>query len=385
MATTKNTDTAADEIPRGFNLVAAHLRDITGVLNAIEQQMVERNDLLRGSAEAGDARAPVATIADADVLARLDALEGAMSAIPGKMDDLTVLVRSIATMVHAPAPTALQADVGARVDSLLAGARAEAMKDAPPNGAAKAIAGRIIEHTVAQVQAQAGVVPGTEVAPAKRGRGRPADPKKCAHPEDKIDLLESGLRRCTRCGTVLEAAVTTSSAEKVAAAVSTALDAGRTDVAQAIVEKVIAGPPVVMSDETAKALATKAVEAVKEKLAERIEAEKAPAPAKRREPVYRPIDGKFVEVDPDTLEPITKDEPGVDKNEVEAVAHMEAQAQQPEPVKATLDDVRAVAIGYAGKHGKEKLGAVLVKYGAGNLSSVPAEKYDALMAELQAS
>lgn len=49
----------------------------------------------------------------------------------------------------------------------------------------------------------------------------------------------------------------------------------------------------------------------------------------------------------------------------------------------TIDDVRAVAITYAGKHGKEKLGAVLRKYGAGNLSSVPAEMYAALMAELQ--
>jgi uncharacterized Zn finger protein len=362
MAATKNTDTAADEIPRGFNLIAAHMRDITVVLNAIEQQMGERNDLLRGTAEAGATRAPVATIADADVLARIDRLENAMGTIPGKMDDLTALVKSIAAMVKPPAPAA------------------------PVNGEAKAIANRIIEHTVAQVQA------GAEAAPAKRGRGRPADPKKCAHPEDKVETLENGLRRCTRCGTVLEATVATSSAEQVSAAIQVAKEAGRDDLAQAIVEKVIAGPPVVISDEKVKALAAKAVEAVKEKLAERIEAEKpvaqtlqavaaniTPIVAEKKpakvESVFKNIDGKMVEVDPETLEPIAKVE--------------EKPLKSPEPKveapKATLDDVRAVAIGYAGKHGKEKLGAVLVKYGAGNLSSVPAEKYDALMAELQAA
>jgi hypothetical protein len=134
------------------------------------------------------------------------------------------------------------------------------------------------------------------------------------------------------------------------------------------------------------------VAAVKEKLAERIAAEKPaaqtlqavaanitpivaekkPAP---KESVYKSIDGKLVEVDPETLEPIAQPAH-------EEIAAIEKKVEAP---PATLDDVRAVAIGYAGKHGKEKLGAVLVKYGAGNLSSVPAEKYDALMAELQAS
>jgi hypothetical protein len=347
MAATKNTDTAADEIPRGFNLVAAHLRDITVVLNAIEQQMVERNDLLRGTAEAGESRAPIATIADADVLARLDALEGAMSSIPGKMDDLTALVKNLPGLLtrnSEPAPQTLAEAAGLTI-----------LRDTatPANGAAKAIAGRIIEHTVAQVQAQAG----TEAAPQTRGRGRPADPKKCAHPEDKIEVLESGLRRCTRCGAVLEAK------SEITGVVIDEVPALKESGALAVAEKV----------------ATEQVAAVKEKLAERIAAEKAPAPAKSREPVYRPIDGKFVEVDPDTLEPLVKASP-----EPEEIAEKEA-LPPPEPVKATLDDVRAVAIGYAGKHGKEKLGAVLVKYGAGNLSSVPAEKYDALMAELQAS
>jgi hypothetical protein len=346
-ATKQNPDTAADEIPRGFNLVAAHLRDITVVLNAIEQQMTERNDLLRGSAETGAQRRYddlAKEFEDSGLEVRIARLEGAMSSIPGKMDDLTALVKGIAAMVHVPAPVV-----------------------APVNGEAKAIAGRIIEHTVAQVQA------GTEAAPAKRGRGRPADPKKCAHPEDKIEVLENGLRRCTRCGTVLEAEVATSSAEQVAAAIQVAKEAGRDDLAQAIVEKAIAGPPVVISDEKAKALAAKAVAEVKEKLAERIVAEKKPAP---KESVYKSIDGKLVEVDPETLEPFIENEDRTPEPKVEA---------QPEPVPATLDDVRAVAIGYAGKHGKDKLGAVLVKYGAGNLSSVPAEKYDALMAELQAS
>jgi hypothetical protein len=320
MAATKNTDTAADEIPRGFNLVAAHLRDITVVLNAIEQQMVERNDLLRGTAEAGESRAPIATIADADVLARLDALEGAMSSIPGKMDDLTALVKSIAAMVHAPAPVAA----------------------APVNGEAKAIANRIIEHTVAQVQA------GVEAAPAKRGRGRPPKVENCKH--GTIEDLSNGLVRCLRCGATLDLKT-----EKMAAAEAEA--------------------------------AAKAVEEVKAKLAERIEPStaavvkavieetKKPAP---KESVFKSIDGKMVEVDPETLEPLAKPEVIVTSPEPKVEA-------QPEPVKATLDDVRAVAIGYAGKHGKEKLGAVLVKYGAGNLSSVPAEKYDALMVELQAS
>jgi hypothetical protein len=349
MAATKNTDTAADEIPRGFNLIAAHLVNIKVVLESISDQMEERNNLLRGSSEASDERAPVATIADADVLARLDALEGAMSSIPGKMDDLTVLVKSIATMVKAPA-----------VDG--AGRTIE-----PTNGAAKAIAGRIIEHTIAQVQA------GTEAAPTKRGRGRPPKPENCKH--ETTETLESGLRRCTRCGAVLEATV---AGPNTVVAVIDEVPALKESGALAAAEKV----------------AIEKVAAVKEKLAERIAADersfKAPVEATEKKPapkesVYKSIDGKLVEVDPETLQPLVQPASGVDKNEVEAVAHMEAQAQQPEPVKATLDDVRAVAIGYAGKHGKEKLGAVLVKYGAGNLSSVPAEKYDALMAELQAS
>jgi hypothetical protein len=345
MAATKNTDTAADEIPRGFNLVAAHLRDITVVLNAIEQQMVERNDMLRSSMESQVQRDEKAITAlesatghedNAGIEARIARLETAMSAIPNMMDKLTVLMNEVVETVKHPVigPATLVATE-------------------PTNGAAKAIAGRIIEHTVAQVQAQAG----TEAAPQKRGRGRPADPKKCAHPEDKIEVLESGLRRCTRCGAVLEAK------SEITGVVIDEVPALKESGALAVAEKV----------------ATEQVAAVKEKLAERIAAEKAPAPAKSREPVYRPIDGKFVEVDPDTLEPLVKASP-----EPEEIAEKEA-LPPPEPVKATLDDVRAVAIGYAGKHGKEKLGAVLVKYGAGNLSSVPAEKYDALMAELQAS
>lgn len=51
---------------------------------------------------------------------------------------------------------------------------------------------------------------------------------------------------------------------------------------------------------------------------------------------------------------------------------------------ATLDDVRAAAITFAGKHGKEKLSAVLAKYGADKISSVVPEQRAALVAELAA-
>jgi hypothetical protein len=360
MATTKNTDTAADEIPRGFNLIAAHLVNIKVVLESISDQMEERNNLLRGAGE--DSAPRIAAHAHgmgqanaAGLEERIARLEGAMSSIPGKMDDLTVLVKSIAAMVKPP-----------QVNG--AGRTIE-----PPNGEAKAIAGRIIEHTVAQAQAQAGLIPGgvVEAAPQKRGRGRPPKVENCKH--GTIEDLSNGLVRCLRCGATLDLKT----------------------------EKMAAGSP-----EPVAVVETKPVEvaaqvaAVKEKLAERIAAdersfkahveanitpiaaEKKPAP---KESVYKSIDGKLVEVDPDTLEPFEKVIAAMEKKVEARIVEEEKVEAQPEPVKATLDDVRAVAIGYAGKHGKEKLGAVLVKYGAGNLSSVPAEKYDALMAELQAS
>lgn len=63
-----------------------------------------------------------------------------------------------------------------------------------------------------------------------------------------------------------------------------------------------------------------------------------------------------------------------------------APAAQPAPVTAapspTLDDVRAVAITFAGKHGKEKLSEVLKKFGADKLSSVPEEQRGELMKAL---
>jgi hypothetical protein len=49
-----------------------------------------------------------------------------------------------------------------------------------------------------------------------------------------------------------------------------------------------------------------------------------------------------------------------------------------------VDDVRAVAITFAGKHGKPKLSDVLKEFGASNLSTVPEESRAALMAKLQA-
>jgi hypothetical protein len=49
----------------------------------------------------------------------------------------------------------------------------------------------------------------------------------------------------------------------------------------------------------------------------------------------------------------------------------------------SIDDVRAVAINYAGKHGKEKLGKILADFGSQNISGVPKEKLAQLMAKLQ--
>jgi hypothetical protein len=55
------------------------------------------------------------------------------------------------------------------------------------------------------------------------------------------------------------------------------------------------------------------------------------------------------------------------------------------PPPPTLDDVRATAIGFVGKHGKEKLVTIIQKHGAGNLSAVPPANLPALLAELQAA
>lgn len=61
-------------------------------------------------------------------------------------------------------------------------------------------------------------------------------------------------------------------------------------------------------------------------------------------------------------------------------------AQATEAVPApTLDDVRTTAIAFVGKHGKEKLAALLQKYAAEKLSSVATDKLPALLADLQAA
>lgn len=67
-------------------------------------------------------------------------------------------------------------------------------------------------------------------------------------------------------------------------------------------------------------------------------------------------------------------------------AEVVAPAPKVEVVTAppSLDDVRGVAIAYAGKHGKDGLAAVLAKYSADKLSSVTEDKRAALMAELSA-
>lgn len=54
----------------------------------------------------------------------------------------------------------------------------------------------------------------------------------------------------------------------------------------------------------------------------------------------------------------------------------------PPPAEVSADDLRACAISFASKHGKPKLAEVLKKYGATNISSVPAESRAALVAEL---
>jgi hypothetical protein len=63
-----------------------------------------------------------------------------------------------------------------------------------------------------------------------------------------------------------------------------------------------------------------------------------------------------------------------------------AVAPAPTPAAASplpsVDDLRAVAITWIGKHSKEKFAEVLKKYGATNLSTVPEEQRAALMAEL---
>ena len=56
-----------------------------------------------------------------------------------------------------------------------------------------------------------------------------------------------------------------------------------------------------------------------------------------------------------------------------------------EPKVATLDieDVRAILADAKHKHGLPKVKAVLKKYGAGDLGSVPADKYDELVADIK--
>jgi hypothetical protein len=54
------------------------------------------------------------------------------------------------------------------------------------------------------------------------------------------------------------------------------------------------------------------------------------------------------------------------------------------PTALTMDDIRGVAIAYAGKHGKEKLAEVLSKFKSEKLSAVAPTDYPALMSALQA-
>ncbi len=63
-----------------------------------------------------------------------------------------------------------------------------------------------------------------------------------------------------------------------------------------------------------------------------------------------------------------------------AAAITEANGPLPAP---TLDDVRASATAFVGKHGKEKLVAMLQSFGAEKLSSVATDKLPALLAAIQ--
>ncbi len=66
-----------------------------------------------------------------------------------------------------------------------------------------------------------------------------------------------------------------------------------------------------------------------------------------------------------------------------ALAHADRVINPPVPAP-TYDDVRAVAITFIGKHGKEKLGDLIKSFGAPNLTALPVEKLPDLLAKLQA-
>ena len=58
--------------------------------------------------------------------------------------------------------------------------------------------------------------------------------------------------------------------------------------------------------------------------------------------------------------------------------------EKPLPPPPTLDELRAAAVAYAGKHGKEQLVALLQKYNPeGKLSTVPPENLSACLAALK--
>lgn len=77
----------------------------------------------------------------------------------------------------------------------------------------------------------------------------------------------------------------------------------------------------------------------------------------------------------------TLDKPAAPASPVAAPAAPTPTQAAPTPLPS-VDDLRAVAITWIGKHSKEKFAEVLKKYGATNLSTVPEEQRAALMAEL---
>jgi hypothetical protein len=89
-------------------------------------------------------------------------------------------------------------------------------------------------------------------------------------------------------------------------------------------------------------------------------------------------------VEPTTLaeiRPITEDKP---KKAKKPAAEKPAAEETPAPEPVTLEQLRAkmAAVSQAGKGAECK--ALLVKFGASNLTSVPAEKYGELMNEVGA-
>lgn len=335
MANPKAAQTSSpDEVPHGIELLSAHLCDIKVVLEKMEEQMIERNALLRGSEQVvGNAEVPQSR----DVLDRLERLE---ANIPARLDEIIASVATIPGLIG---------KLDKRIVGLerLAGVGLEVQSE---------------EAKMHAIERDSTLPPAPAILPTKRGRGRPPKPENCKH--ENVETLENGLRRCLKCGAVLEAALTP--AEEKA------------------IEKVVA---------EVKAEPSPLAQAVMQKLAEKVEPKIEEKPADPEAAIRA-----FIESNPGVKPAALIRTFKISFNRAEA--YIEAWGVAPEPTKVEepkpepaeepkveekpvdINDVRAVAIAYANKHGKDKLGEVLKKYGQGNLSSVPVEQYRTLMLDL---